>query len=253
MLALLRTRRWISFTLIVVLAIVGFGLLSRWQWHRAEEHRLERIMLDTALTSAPQPLPADGSLPEWTPVTVTGTYLPQDQAMVRKRPMEARNGFWLMTALQGDTGRVVWVNRGWLPVGGDALDTPAFPVPPAGEVTVTGYTRTFEDAAPDANTGLPAGQIAAPALALLPAADGVDSASSTYVQLSESVPAQEGLVPLPLPELEVDEGRNISYAIQWILFAVIAIGGWFFFLRREARDVAAEEPPMPTASTSGVD
>lgn len=33
---------------------------------------------------------------------------------------------------------------------------------------------------------------------------------------------------------------NISYAVQWILFALVAFAGWFFFLRREARTVAAE-------------
>ena len=38
----------------------------------------------------------------------------------------------------------------------------------------------------------------------------------------------------------IDEGRNISYAVQWILFALVALAGWFFFLRREARTVAAE-------------
>lgn len=240
MLALLRTRRWISFTLIVLLAIVGFGLLSRWQWHRAEQHRLERIALDTALTAAPQPLPASGSLPDWTPVTVTGTYVANDQAVVRKRPLEAKNGFWLMTPLVGSSGRAVWVNRGWLPVGGDALSTPDFPTPPPGEVTVTGYIRAFEPADPGDNSGLPTGQIAAPALPLLPEVPGASEVADGFVQLSASDPEQTGLVTLPLPELEVDEGRNISYAIQWIMFAVIAIGGWFFFLRREARDVAAE-------------
>lgn len=238
MLALLRTRRWISFTLVVLVAIVGFGLLSRWQWHRAEEHRLQQQALDAALTSRSQPLPGEGSLPEWSRVVVTGTYLADQQAVVRKRPLDARNGFWLMTALREPEGRVVWVNRGWLPVGGDALSTPPLPVPPAGEVRVTGYARQFEAADPGANEGLPATQIAAPALPLLPAVS--DPVAAEYVQLTESSPPQDGLQTLPLPELDVDEGRNISYAIQWILFAIIAIGGWFFFLRREARDVAAE-------------
>jgi cytochrome oxidase assembly protein ShyY1 len=38
---------------------------------------------------------------------------------------------------------------------------------------------------------------------------------------------------------DVDENRNLSYAGQWLLFALVAVGGWFFFLRREARDDAA--------------
>lgn len=47
---------------------------------------------------------------------------------------------------------------------------------------------------------------------------------------------------------EVDEGRNISYAVQWLLFAVIAVAGWFYFLRREAReDEARQEAPWTSA------
>jgi cytochrome oxidase assembly protein ShyY1 len=54
--------------------------------------------------------------------------------------------------------------------------------------------------------------------------------------LTESVPEQDGLIPLSLPE--VNEGQNISYAVQWLLFAGVAMAGWFFFLRREAREDA---------------
>ena len=68
---------------------------------------------------------------------------------------------------------------------------------------------------------------------LPPAGDALPA----YIQLSASEPPQDGLIALPLPE--VDEARNISYAIQWLLFAMVAIGGWFFFLRREAKDDAA--------------
>ena len=139
-----------------------------------------------------------------------------------------------MTPLQTDAGPVVWVNRGWLPAGADALSTPELPAPPAGEVVVTGYLRALEAADAAGNEGLPAGQIAAPAQVLLPP---TGTALPAFIQLSESDPPQDGLIALPLPE--VDEARNVSYAIQWLLFAMVAIGGWFFFLRREAKDDAA--------------
>jgi len=53
------------------------------------------------------------------------------------------------------------------------------------------------------------------------------------VQLISSEPSTGDLVLVPLPE--IDEGQNISYAVQWILFAMVAIVGWFIFLRREAK------------------
>jgi cytochrome oxidase assembly protein ShyY1 len=236
---LLRTRRWLGFTAVVVGAIFAFGLLSAWQWDRAEDRRSERITLQSALAASPAPVEsidlAGGPSPDdvFRAVMVRGTYLPEGQAVVRKRPLDTRNGFWLMTPMQTDAGPVVWVNRGWLPAGVDALSTPTLPVPPAGEVIVTGYLRAFDPAEPGDNDGLPEGQIAAPALELLPA---MTSTLPAFVQLSESDPEQEDLVAIPLPT--VDEGRNISYAIQWLLFAAVAVGGWFFFLRREAKEDA---------------
>jgi cytochrome oxidase assembly protein ShyY1 len=245
--ALLRTRRWLSFTALVVIAIIGFGLLSRWQWHRAEENRIARIDLAQALSADPVPLGtlADDAL-EWTRVTVSGTYDAAHQVVVRRRPLNGANGFWLMTPLATDGGPTVWVNRGWLGVTGDALSTPPLPAPPSGTITVTGYARPYEVADASMNDGLPPHQIYAPAAATLPS---VANAADRYVQLISSEPAQEGLTPLPAPEVEIDESRNISYAIQWILFAIIAIGGWFFFLRREAAEDAVREHP----STGGAD
>jgi len=236
MLSLLRTRRWLGFTVVVIVSIAAFGLLSLWQWHRANDKRDQRIELQNALAAAPLPLDevaiTDGAiedLDQWRHVTVTGTYLPDTQVLVRKRPLDAHNGFWAMTALRESDGTVVWVNRGWLPTAGDALSTPEIGEPPGGIVDVTGYLRPFEEADPGANEGLPAGQIAAVAPALLPS---ISEPFSGYIQLQLSEPEESDLVALPLPD--VDESRNISYAVQWLIFAFVAVGGWFFFLRREA-------------------
>jgi cytochrome oxidase assembly protein ShyY1 len=248
---LLRTRRWLGFTALVVGAIVAFGLLSHWQWSRADQKRQERTELQSASSQPAEPIASmqwrtDGTLAaedQWRQVQADGSYLPDQQVLVRKRPLDAQNGFWVMTPLRTLTGAVVWVNRGWLPAGKDALTTPPIPPPPAGTVAVTGYLRPYESADADANTGLPRGQVAAPAPALLPA---VDSDLPGYLQLVTSSPEQDGLVVLPLPE--IDEGRNVSYAIQWILFAAVAIGGWFFFLRREA----VEDAARAAAGTHGI-
>ncbi len=76
---LLRTRRWLGFTAVVVGAIIAFGLLSQWQWSRAEERRGERVMLQSALAAEPVPLDAvDPGMfdeDEWRTVSVRGEYL----------------------------------------------------------------------------------------------------------------------------------------------------------------------------------
>jgi cytochrome oxidase assembly protein ShyY1 len=49
----------------------------------------------------------------------------------------------------------------------------------------------------------------------------------------------------------IDEGRNISYAIQWLIFATVAIAGWFVFLRREAREDRAEQSGTAQPAEAG--
>lgn len=240
---LLRTRRWLGFTALVVVVIIAFGLLSAWQWSRAEDRRSEREALTTALAAPPLTLERSLlTIPgawDWTPTTAQGVYDTDHEVLVRKRPLDARNGFWVMTPLLTDDV-TVWVNRGWIPVGADALSTPEVPPPPTGRVEVTGYLVPFEESEPDRNEGLPDGQIAAPAIPLLPS---VSASDVGVLRLATSTPEQADVRPLPLPE--VDDSRNISYAVQWLIFAAIAISGWFFFLRREAREDAM------TATTTG--
>ena len=225
MLSLLRTRRWLSFTVVVIIVIIAFGLLSRWQWSRAAEKQVLNFSMMSARAAAPvAPTDASG---EWTPVRVAGIYDSKNEVVVRKRPQETVNGFWIMTPLMTDTG-TIWVNRGWLRADGNATTYPDVPRAPAGQVTVTGLWRDWQQAR--TTSGLPAGMISDVDPVVLPLPTDLDG----FVQLTKSQPDQSGLAPIQLPE--IDDAQNISYAVQWILFALVCIGGWFFFLRREARE-----------------
>ena len=233
MLALLRTRRWISFTALVLLVILGFGLLSRWQWSRAETKRAERVALETASVVTPTQLPDTRALTssaEWTRYTATGSFDLNHQVVVRKRPLNGTNGFWVMTPFVADDHRMIWVNRGWMPVQGIATSMPSIPQPTPGHQRITGAWRTYESAQKTDLTGLPVGMIPAPAPEVLP----VQASVPGYLQITD--PKQSGLQTVDTPE--IDEGQNVSYAVQWILFALVAIIGWFIFLRREAADDA---------------
>lgn len=237
---LLRTRRWIGFTAVVVLAIVAFGLLSAWQWSRAEDRRTERATLEAAIGDRPvswsqaADLVRDGA--DWVPVEIMGTYAPEAQVVVRKRPLNSRNGFWVLTPLITPAGDV-WVNRGWIPAGPDALTTPVIPAPPEGEVSVSGLMRPAPPADPSRNEGLPEGQVADPDPRLLARPGAL---AFGIVQLTGSAPAQPDVITLGLPE--IDDGRNISYAVQWAIFALVALSGWYYFLRREASEDATAAP-----------
>lgn len=234
MLELLRTRRWAGFTALVIGLIVAFGLLSRWQWSRAEERQVERVMLEASQASDPAPLQPGQSPPAWDPVEVIGTYEADAQVAVRRRPLDAANGFWVMAPLRTAAGDLVWVNRGWMPASGAATQAPEIPTPPAGEVVVTGWWRDLEpgEATPP---DLPDRMITAPSAAELTP----QGSWRGFVQRATSTPSDDLVA---VPRATVDESRNISYAVQWALFAAIAIIGWFVFLRREAREDDQGEP-----------
>jgi len=55
-----------------------------------------------------------------------------------------------------------------------------------------------------------------------------------YIGALEMTPTQAGFEPIATPPL--DEGPHLSYAWQWISFAVIAVAGLFVFIRNDIRD-----------------
>jgi cytochrome oxidase assembly protein ShyY1 len=237
--SLLRTPRWQGFTALVIIAIIAFGLLSAWQWSRAEEERQARlaqitqteqtrVTVDIGLASLGEPLPDDLRVP----VSTTGVYVADSTVLVRQRPLDGRNGFWVATLFDLDTGGDIWVNRGWIPATGAATAVIDPPPPPNGNVEVEGWLVPSEVTREEI-TDLPDGQVRWLDTARLRG----DPPLPVYLERVNSLPADSQVLALPLPE--VDETQNISYAIQWLVFAAIALSGWVFFLRREAREDAA--------------
>lgn len=173
---------------------------------------------------------------EWSRYTATGEFDSSNQVVVRKRPLNGTNGFWVMTPFSAKNGSTIWVNRGWFPAKGVATAMPPIPPAPLGMQSIVGDWRIFESASPSDLEGLPVGMIPVVAPEVLPIAQSAPG----YLQLVS--PAQTALTVLPAPE--IDEGQNISYAVQWLLFAIVAIVGWFIFLRREALDDARQKEPV---------
>lgn len=230
MLTLLRTPRWLGFTSLVIAAIVGFGLLSQWQFTRAEERRSQRTAIELATASTVATVAEAMSATAFTGVDLEGEFLPAT-VLVRNRPLEGGNGYWVVSPWRETSSKSeIWVVRGWMPTTGGATEVVTAPEPPTGIGTLQGITREFEDSGPRPDD-LPPGQVQAVSLEQLG-----NPESALWVQ---STTVEPPLIPVPIPA--IDEGRNISYAWQWLLFSAIASGGWFIFLRREARLVESSE------------
>ncbi len=256
---------WLSFVILFALVCVG---LAQWQWARrleaVAEIRTVAANWDAAPTSLDDVVPRGGTLDperEWTPILLEGEYLLDEQVLVRNRPLSGRPGFEVLVPLQLDDGRVVIVDRGWLPTG-EAQDSPdAVPGAPSGPVEVIVRLKPSEPEI--AGRGAPDGQIATihlPELAerLEQGVPGIDAGAvvtGAYGLLDEETPAPDER-PVAATRPVADEGPHLSYTFQWYLFGLLGFVGYGWAIRNEHRGLRAaergeSEPPAPKPRRSG--
>jgi len=129
--------RWFGYLAFAILFALACVLLSQWQFARRDEAVAAITKVQENYDAVAVPLEealADTSAfddsQEWTPVTISGTYLIDEQLLVRSRPFGGRPGFEVLTPLLIDDGNIFIVNRGWVPTGNEQ-DSPDFvPAPP---------------------------------------------------------------------------------------------------------------------------
>jgi cytochrome oxidase assembly protein ShyY1 len=185
---------------------------------------------------------------EWHPVRLHGSYLPDEQVLVRNRPHGGTSAFEVLVPFRNEDGRIIVVDRGWVPPGnGDSPD--AVPAPPTGSVDVIVRLRPGEQL-PTSGRSAPDGQVPTIHLPTVAAAVTGDVVVSAYGQLSEESPAPDTALGAFEAPTE-DPGPHLSYAIQWILFAVMGFVFIFYMIRTEVhkhREEAAGRPataPQP--------
>lgn len=249
--------RWIGFHLLVVGAIIAMINLGFWQLRRLDERRDFNATIEARYDAAPVPL--DALLPvgsddhaidaaEWRPVEVSGSYLPDETILVVNRSQNGRAGQNVVVPLQLDDGRVLLVNRGFVP-----LAQTEIPPVPALDVEITGRLRPSEERR--------RGQLSDPAEGELTEVQRIDidrlapqlpgEVLPMYVDLATSTPAEPGPFPEPVATPDLSEGNHLSYAVQWFVFAVAVAVGWVLAVRRSIatrrRSSASEQPGDETA------
>ncbi len=238
--------RWIAFHLLVIGAIVLMVNLGFWQLRRLDEKQTFRDRVNERIDAAPAPLDdlvppgtalGDDALDaaEWRPASAHGEYLPDEQFLVDLRSQNGQAGEMVVTPMRLDDGRILLVERGFVPLGLE--DSPDVASPPAGDVAVTGRLRPPE---PHRR-----GQITDPAEGELSVVHRIDinrlagqlpgPVVPMYVELTESQPEEAGPYPVAVLAPEPDLGPHLSYAVQWFIFSVCAAVGWVFAVRKSAR------------------
>jgi surfeit locus 1 family protein len=242
--------KWIVshiFVLCLVVAMISAGF---WQLRRLDEKqaRNERIESRTSQPVVPvEDLMTVGDTDavadvEYRRVEAVGTYLLDEQVLVRSRSYEGAPGSWVVAPLQLDDGTVVAVNRGWISNSGQLTEVPDAYDRPTGAVTVVGMVRRPETKGRIGATDPAEGELAD--LARLDVArldQQVDGdLLPGYVQLESQDPALTAEDPTPVPREPLDEGPHLNYAVQWFIFTTVAIVGYPLILRRRAREIEVE-------------
>ena len=123
------TPRWLGFHLLVAVVIVTMVNLGFWQLRRLDFKRERADTIAARIDLAPVPLdtlvplslaatdqaPADA---EWRSIVADGHYLPDAEFIVVNRSQDGLAGDMTVTPLQMDDGRILLVERGFVPVGG---------------------------------------------------------------------------------------------------------------------------------------
>jgi len=240
--ALARDGRWRRPLALAIAFAIGCGLLSWWQFARRTETAEANALVVANYDAAPRPLgevlhglTAYSPGQQWRQVRATGVYLVQDQLLVRDRQLGGNPGFEVLTPLRLDDGRVFVVDRGFLNVGTKQDRPDQIPAPPSGRVTVTARLQANEHAIPGRSA--PAGEIPSIDLDAVAKQLGAPTYTGAYgLMVSEDPPAGINPAQLDPPSFGDDEGTHLSYAIQWILFALLAFFGLGWSVRRSLRD-----------------
>ncbi len=164
---------------------------------------------------------------EWYQLVVSGTYVPNEDLLLVNLSQDGRAGVDPISALRLDDGRILLVNRGFIPL------TETVPMPPVGRVTVAGRVRV---AAPRQR-----GELSDAALGELREIQRIDidrlaaqlpgAVLPVYIDLFASEPADSPVLSrIADPELTI--GSHLSYTVQWFVFALCAVVAWVIIVRR---------------------
>ncbi len=247
--------RWLALLVLVLLVASGMAWLGSWQLDRAREQgsaaQRDRVAAPPvalqSLFGARQRFPTEGAD---RPVWVSGRWEPQDELLVTDRRQDGVLGYWVLTPLRLDDGSAVPVVRGFTASGDQAVASSA--LLPSGEVRVDGVLRPGEPAVvrrPGGSSGLPPGQ-----LERIDPVELIERWSGPlFTGYVVAVPAAgQGLAAVPVvSERSSLALQNLSYAVQWWIFAGFGLWLWWRLVRDDHQGVLGGSPEAVGAASGG--
>ena len=202
-------------TLLCLAVLLGLGF---WQVQRLAWKQALLSDIQSQMAQAPIPLPEKIDAPQdwqYRRVTLAGSFLHDREFFLRPRTLEGKNGAHVITAFQRLSGGIVFVNRGWVPLGGEAqIDRPQGLLQIEGIVSLPQKSNWTPLNVPEKKEWYWAD------LQALAAASGVEKALPVLVTLSGSekgIYPQGGVLRLDIPN------DHLQYAAFWFLMAVVLL------------------------------
>lgn len=236
--------RWTGYVAVAIVFAIACAFLANWQFTRnagrAEQLALVAANYDSAPVSLSEVIPLGRSLDpqdEWQQVVVNGHYLLDQQILARNRPHSGSAAFEVLVPFELTDGRVLVVDRGWLPPGEQQNEPDIIPAAPSGEVEVVARLRPSESL-PTSGRSAPPGQVPTihvPSVAAIVDPDGSATIEQSAYGLMVSENPAPATRPTALSSPSDDPGPYLSYAIQWILFAVMGFAFIGYVIRSEKR------------------
>jgi surfeit locus 1 family protein len=223
----LRASWWLA---LLTLAAIGlFVQLGRWQLHRAAEKRVLQNAFDSgALQTSDLGSRALAAVPRYQQVRVAGHYEPAHQFLLDNMTDGGRIGYQVLSPFRLQDGRLVLINRGWVPLPDGSRNTlPDVTVDGAESQPLVGRIDELPV------TGIAAGRAAPEAGTAWPKRTSFPSSAELAAALGEPIEARQILLGADQPNgfvrhwrsasAQFPPLRHIGYAVQWWGFAALAL------------------------------
>ena len=237
--------RWLSWFLFASLFAAACVGLANWQFDRRDQavSKIQR-MVDNfdkpaiAFDAISDLNLDDVTLLEWSPVEVSGNYLTDQELLVRNRPIAGQPGFIQLVPFQLASGEVVIIERGWIPANSELA--PATKMTPSNQSKSLVARVRLSELTP--NRDSPEGFATSIHIESLEKTLGTTLEKQFYLRLVSELPG-EASSPQPISKPALDEGNHLSYAVQWILFALMGFFALFWAIRQEQEYRRIERDP----------
>lgn len=218
----------VSLTVALFLFSLFFAMMGAWQSQRAAEKEI----LEEQYQQAPD-LPLKTAIAQqrrFSRVSVSGHYDTERHFLLDNQTWQGRAGVFVFSPFYSNSGNVILVNRGWLPISPDRKSLPEIDTPD-GETAISGILNTLPVPGKVLGSADILGKDHWPQLVtymnLPDLSASLDQPLENWViQLSKSNP--EGFEGREWKAVYLTPGRHRAYAFQWFALTAASIIMWLY-------------------------